>query len=51
MGEHAHEHGLNHPHTAPPSDVQLRVRALEPQHFTLPTKKPRSPLGNVEDHG
>jgi nitrile hydratase len=29
MSEQAHEHGPNHPHTAPPSDVQLRVKALE----------------------
>ncbi len=29
MSEPAHEHGPNHPHTAPPSDVELRVRALE----------------------
>ena len=29
MSEHVHEHGSHHPHTAPPSDVELRVRALE----------------------
>ncbi len=29
MSEPAHEHGPHHPHTAPPSDVELRVRALE----------------------
>jgi len=29
MSEHGHEHGPHHPHTAPPSDVELRVRALE----------------------
>jgi len=29
MSEPAHEHGPHHPHTAPPSDIELRVRALE----------------------
>ncbi len=29
MSEPAHEHGPHHPHSAPPSDVELRVRALE----------------------
>ncbi len=29
MSDHAHEHGPHHPHTAPPSDIELRVRALE----------------------
>ena len=29
MSEPAHEDGPTHPHTAPPSDVELRVRALE----------------------
>ena len=29
MSEPAHEHGPNHPHDAPPSDIQLRVKALE----------------------
>ncbi len=29
MSEQVHEHGPYHPHTTPPSDVELRVRALE----------------------
>jgi nitrile hydratase len=29
MSEPTHEHGSHHPHAAPPSDVELRVRALE----------------------
>ncbi len=29
MSEQTHEHGPHHPHAAPPSDVELRVRALE----------------------
>lgn len=29
MSEHARDHGPDHPHNAPPSDTQLRVKALE----------------------
>jgi len=29
MGEHTHDHGRDHPHDAPLTDIQLRVKALE----------------------
>ena len=29
MSEHGHDHGRDHPHNAPLTDVQLRVKALE----------------------